>query len=276
MSTITPTPETDQAAQDHIPVAVWRIYKQKRTMFREKQRIATWMALDECGYTSQRSRERLGDLLVKRENEQGFGSTPEEEEQEIALEAAEAEAGGPVVAAEPEPGSLGAIQADARERLETLREQRVRLAPEALTDAAAKAEMLNLEAEIAAAETALDLVEVARGETGRREREATEQAEREHREAENAAALKMVPAVAKQKGVVDAVLASAAAEVVKLEEVQDRQGAHYVAGGMDAFSARGVRFRADEVESAVRFHLRAAGLFSRVTGRDQPLVEVKQ
>ena len=80
------------------------------------------------------------------------------------------------------PPDLDALERDAQERVTELRQQRQRIAPEALTDASAKQELLDVEVELAEAERAAGLVPLARAEGDRREAEAKERAESEHRD----------------------------------------------------------------------------------------------
>jgi len=268
-----PTTPADQG--QHLPVALWKAYKWHRGR-NEKSRIAASIALDELGYTSQRAREPLTELLVGREQSRGLGSTPEEQEEEIALESAELEEGGPVSPAEPEPGSLGAIQADAREQLETLREQRARLAPEALTDASAKADMKVLEDEIRAAETALDLVEVARGETGRREREASEAAALAVREQGEAEAAKLQPQIALAAQRVDTAAGVFAEAATAFQELKELQAGAVGRSGRGSEATRGRSFRRREVAAALYVALREHNLGDVVEkfsgdNRDTPL-----
>lgn len=81
------------------------------------------------------------------------------------------------------PPDLDALERDAQERVTELRQQRQRIAPEALTDASAKQELLDVEVELAEAERAAGLVPLARAEGERREAEAKERAESEHHDA---------------------------------------------------------------------------------------------
>jgi hypothetical protein len=67
---------------------------------------------------------------------------------------------------------LDAIEADAKTRLVTLREQRQRLSPAALTDGTVAAEVDSIESEIASAQATLERIPLARLEAVRREEEA--------------------------------------------------------------------------------------------------------
>lgn len=78
---------------------------------------------------------------------------------------------------------LSAITADAESNLERLRADAVRLAPEALVDVDVRAELDDVEAQIASCERELERVETARGELGRRASEAEAQSQLEARQA---------------------------------------------------------------------------------------------
>jgi hypothetical protein len=265
MPTATTSNETEQQALT-LPPKLWHAYLAERRMG-SKQSLSVSAAFERVpGFTKQDTRERLRAALIEREARDGLVLTEADREAEIAAEAASVEA-----PAEPEPGSNEAIEADARQRVAQLREQIERMAPEALVDAAAASEQEAAESELAEAERALTNVTRARGELTRREKSAAQQAERERQEGENAAAAKLRPMIAKQKAAVDAVLAAVLPEVLKLRDMQTRAEGHVLGGGGGTFDARSVRFRPDDVESAIRFHCRGAGLFSRVTGRDEPL-----
>ena len=88
-----------------------------------------------------------------------------------------------IVKTEHHTPDLDRIQADAEARLAELHEQRQRVAPEALTDAQAHQELLDIEGQVVEAERAVELAPLARAEGERREAEAKERAESEHRDA---------------------------------------------------------------------------------------------
>jgi len=85
-----------------------------------------------------------------------------------------------VTAAEPD---LDALERDATARLGELHEQRSRLALDALIDSTVQAELESIESEIHACDAALERVQLARNERGRRDAAAAAQADRERREA---------------------------------------------------------------------------------------------
>jgi hypothetical protein len=241
--------------------------------------MAAGLALDDCGYTSQGKREPLRELLISRERERGLGSTEAEQDQEIALEALEAEAGGPVVPAEPEEGSVEAIRRDAQLAVGELEQARRRLAPQALTDLDVRAEVELIEGQIAQARATAQLADDAEAQTAQLAAEEVKQAESERCAAHDAEARKLEPAISKQLAVVDQALAGAVVpEVVKLAEMMSARHNHLVAGGLDSFSARGVAFDPGSVESAIRYAFEGTslGLFRGASGRNHPLVpEVK-
>jgi len=258
--------ETAPEQEQVLPPALWRAFRDERRMG-SKQREAVSHAFEKAGIQKSDTRERLRPLLLAKESADGLALTSREIEDEIAAE------GVPDVPAEPEPGSTEAIERDARQRVEELRAQIERMAPEALVDATVATEQKAAESELADAEHALTNVTRARGEITRRQESAAEQAQREHRESANAAAAKLEPVIAKQLAAVDRVLAAALVpEVEKLAELMSARRDHLVSAGLDAFSARGVQFRAEAVESAIRFAFQSTGLgLYRGTDRAHPL-----
>jgi hypothetical protein len=258
-TTITDPVSTEQALT--LPPELWRRYRDERRMG-SKQREATSHAFEKVGIQKSDTRERLRELLLAKESADGLALTSREIEDEIEREAE----GGVDVPAEPEPGSLGAIQADARERLETLREQRARLAPEALVDAAAKAEMANLEDEIRAAETALDLVEVARGETGRREYEASEAAARAVREQGEAEARELQPQIHLAAVELDAAAHAFAERAAAYRDLKEGQAGAVGRSGRGQEAVRGRSFRRREVAAALNVAMSEHGIGGAIEG----------
>ncbi len=261
---------TATATPVEISAELWRHYRRQRADH-PRPGVAASRALDEVHILKGPTRERLTRALTEREQANGLAPSRAEAEADAAAEAGAVED----VPAEPEPGSADAIEADARHRLETLREQRQRLAPEALTDADAKAEMLSLEDEMRAAERALDLVDVARGETGRREREQAEQAERERRENATESARKAEPGIAKRKAGIDRLLAAAAIETAALQAEQQQHVAFLAESGLDPFNLRAHAFRPDDVERAIAHAFRGTGVM-RGPGRVGPLAPERE
>jgi chromosome segregation ATPase len=222
--------------------------------------MAASLALDDCGFTSQGKREPLRALLTGRERDSGLGSTEREQDEEIALEAAELEAGGPVVPAEPEPGSTQAIRQDAQRTVSELEDRRRRLSPEALTDKAARAELTSIESEIGEARSLLDLVDTAQGEIDRRTREAVEAARRAAIERSEATAQALQPEIRRAAERIDTV-AGTLAECVSAYAALKGQQAAAIAGtdrGQEAVRARS--YRPAEVSSALFVALRERGV----------------
>ena len=239
-----PTPSTDEALT--CPPALWRAYRQERRMG-SKQSVSVTAAFEAVpGFTKQDTRERLRDELIAREVRDGLALTSREIEAEIAAEAE----GVPV---EPEPGSTAAIRAGAARTVDELEVSRARLAPEALTDPKVRAELEAIDVRLAQARSTAALVDLAEGETARRERERVEQAEREAREHASAEAAKMEPVVAKLKADVDA---AAVAWVGCVSALREGMALHatFVSGatGGDQMAMRSVQFRDGDVLSALR------------------------
>jgi hypothetical protein len=240
--------------------------------------MAASLALDDCGYTSQKKREPLRELLTARERDRGLGSTEAERDQEIALEADELEAGGPVVPAAPEPGSTAGIRAAAQRTVSELEDRRRRLSPEALTDKAARAEVATIEGEIAEARSLLDLAGTAETETAARVREAAERAKREGHEQAEATAQALQPQIRKAAARLDTAASTFAESVAAYMELKELQAAA-IAGterGPEAVRARS--YRPAEVSSALFVALRERGVDVKgVDGRNdaQPLAAIE-
>jgi hypothetical protein len=248
-----PTPSTPEAPS-HIPVALWKAYRWQRGR-NERPRIAASIALDQLHYTSQRSREPLTAMLTERERERGLGSTESEQDEELALESAELEAGG-AVEPEPEPGSAEAVRRGAQRTIAELESKRAGLAPEALTDLDARAQVENIDREIREARLSAELADLAETETARRAREQAEQAAQAGREEADRQAQAMVPKVAALKAAVDSAAGAWVTAVVELRDAQEQHAA-FVSGatGGDAMATRSVRFRDGDVAGALRASL---------------------
>jgi hypothetical protein len=93
------------------------------------------------------------------------------------VEQARAEARARRQAAEPGDLDLEAVERDAKQRLSELRLQRLRLAPESLTDSRVAAELADVESEIQTCERTLERIPLAREEQERRAAEAAKLAE---------------------------------------------------------------------------------------------------
>jgi len=222
--------------------------------------MAASCALDDCGYTSQRKREPLRELLTARERDSGLASSEAEQDAELALEADEIEAGGAVVPAAPEPGSTAAIRADAQRTVSELEDRRRRLSPEALTDKAARAELATIESEISEARSLLDLAGTAEGEIDRRTREAIEASRRAAIEQAEATAQALQPQIVKAAARLDTAASTFAESVAAYMELKELQAAA-IAGterGPEAVRARS--YRPAEVSSALFVALRERGV----------------
>lgn len=279
-ATTTRTPESDQAQEDHIPVRLWLSYKRARAR-NEKPRHAAKLALEGSGFTSQRGRERLVDLLVGREQQRGLGSTEAERDEELALEAAEVEAGGPVVAAEPEEGSVEAIRRDAERTVAELEAAERRLAPEGIgadADPDVLAELGLIEGQLKQARVTLSRTGNAEREIARREREAAEQAERAGHDQAEAQFRELQPEIHGIAVEFDAA-ASVLAEI--LARYQDKKGtqAAAVAGttrGEEAVRRRS--YRPADPAAALYVALRERGVtIAGIDGsnRAQPLAAIE-
>jgi hypothetical protein len=283
MSTATTTaPTTDPATtdpvQDHVPVRLWGRYRWHRQRS-ERPQMAASLALDDCGYTSQGTREPLRGALTGRERDRGLGSTESEMDEERALEAAELEAGGAVAPVEPEPGSTAAIRAGAKRTVAELEDRRRRLSPEALTDKAARAALTKIESEISEARSLLDLADTAEGEIDRRTRESIEAARRaaiEHAESQAQALQPQIVKAASRLDIAAGTFAESVAAYMELKELQ----AAAIAGterGQEAVRARS--YRPAEVSSALFVALRERGAeVGGVDGRNdaQPLAAIER
>jgi hypothetical protein len=248
------TPETDQALT--VPVKLWALYRQRRLTFGDNPLVACREALDtHKGYTSQKAREGLSDLLVEREEQRGLASTDAEYEEELVAEAEAAEA--------------AAVAQEVRRQLPQLQDDWSRLQPlVAIGDPDAIEESKELESEMRSAKRELDRQAAEVAEAAK--------AEREGQESAAATAQKMLPQVDKLRATVDAQAAAFVASVVNLRDgTEERRAFVAVAEPGDQMAIRAAEFRPGEVESALRFHSRGV-LFSRVSGQDAPLVpEVK-
>ena len=254
MTTI--TPQKPQA-----PSAIFRVYRGERQSGKpaEDALSATEQRMS-SGSSEQWDRWR--EQLV--EDEQHFGLVDRDPEPEPE----------PV---EPEPTAIDAIRADAQKRLGELETQRSRLAPEALVSADAKAELADVENEIAAARQAIELADLADAETARREQQAREDAEAEQKAQALARATALQAERHKLALAADKAVAKYVEQLVALRDVCASQAAEYQAAGRSASDARNYRYNPERAGSA----LRAALLTADATGllrdvgfcslKDQPL-----
>lgn len=186
-----------------------------------------------------------------------------------------------VVEAEARAEQLAAVQSEAEQHVADLRAQIEKLAPEALTDADVKQELLNLHAELREAELAVELAPMAARETARREAEAREKAAAEQRAAAAAREQKITVRLAKAEAEADAALAAAADALAKCKTLaQERSGARAQAGGGPG-EVRRAGWQETRAQSAIRLHFHRARVgellpeIGRYSQRDTPLRETK-
>ena len=248
----------EAAAKGEIPPALWRSYRRARGAHPERvPSYAAGLALAEHGITTERGRwERV---LGNKEVEQGLRPSRHEREADAEADAAAAQAARAAV----EDGSIEAVEADARARVGTLREQVENMAVEALTDSAVAAEQKSALSELAEAELALENVARARRVTSRRETEAGEQAELEARASAERAAAELEPGIAKRKTEIDRLLDLAAVETRGLADMQQSYNARRAAAGVDPFNLKATAFRPAEIRERRGVPLRGNWRLSR-------------
>jgi hypothetical protein len=270
MSTVTITDPTPTEQVPEIPVVLWRAYRNERRTG-SKQRLAVTAAFERVpGFTKQDTRERLADALIEKEARDGLALTSREREDEIERGAAEVED----ALAAPEPGSHEAIEADARQRVDELREQIARMSPEALVDHKVAGEQKAAESELAEAERALVNVTRARGEITRREESALEAAEREAVEQAEAEAAGYQPKIREAAERYDTAASTLAECAVAFRDLKDAQAGAISRTPRGAEGVRARSFKPGRLTEALAVALRARGVtIEGVTGsaRDEPL-----
>ncbi len=219
------------------------------------------------------------DLTLHQFNRRGtaererFARTLVEDEAALALH--DEAASEPEVPADPN-ADLAAIERDADARVALLRKQRQRLAPEALTDDAVKAELLNIESELVEAERAAELAPLAREERERREREAREQAKEQQREAAFNRGRELEPERVKRAQGVDKAIAALMKALKAYRDTAGEQYANLRRAGLDP-----QRHHPERVLAAVRAGMLAeqlpsvafADVFGPLGKNDRPLAE---
>jgi hypothetical protein len=199
-------------------------------------------------FTKSDTRERLRGLLIERERRDGLALTSREIEDEIA-----AEAEGEGVPVEPEAGSAEAIRRHAQRTIAQLEAKRSGLAPEALTDLDARAQVESIDGEIREARLSAELADLAETETARRAREQAEQAAQAGREEADRQAAEMVPKVAKLKADADEAAISWVQRVVALRDgMETHTGFVGAATNGDKMAMRSVEYRDGDVLAALR------------------------
>ncbi len=246
-----------ESAKVEIPPDLWRAYRRARAAHPERvASFAANIALDAVEVSDRATRGRLERAMYTREVEEGLRPSRHEREADAAADAAAVEAARGAV----EDGSIDAMEADARERVETLREQVENMAVEALTDSAVAAEQKSALSELAEAELALENVARARRVTSRRETEADEQAAQAVREMAAKQVRELQPQIRKAAERVDSTAAVFAESVSAFRELREQQAAALAATGRGQEAVRSGSYRAGEITVALAVALRERGL----------------
>lgn len=158
-------------------------------------------------------------------------------------------------AAQARDVDLDEFRAGTEARIAELREQRQRLAPEALTNTAAAKRLATIEADLAAAEQALERVDLAAAETDRREIEAREQAEAQAR----AEGLQRAQELQRDRELaaveVDTAARTFAEALQRWDAIAAEQERAVRQAGWSSVTAQAVRPRPHMVEDALRMAL---------------------
>lgn len=153
--------------------------------------------------------------------------------------------------ANAEPVDLDALQKDAERRIEQLREQRMRLAPEALTDSEVAAELKAIEGEIANCEAALERMKLAWAEKDRRSRQEQADAEAERRTAAMRKARELEAERRRASRAVDSALRRFATALRSFGKTTTAQERALRAGGWSMEQSQAARPRPWTIEAAV-------------------------
>lgn len=162
------------------------------------------------------------------------------------------------MSATAEKVDLAALAADATRRLGELEEQRLHLAPEALTDKKAAAELADVESEIAACRRTLERVGLAREEQQRRVLAAEASAREEARQAHLAEARRLQAERETAAVAVDKAAAVFAQKLRAFDRITSEQESHLRRAG-DVTAAGIARPRPYLFELALERALRDAG-----------------
>jgi hypothetical protein len=250
----TATPSETESAQVQVQISaeMWKTYRLAR-LSGAKPHVARSVTLEDSPYQSARGREAAVAALEAREAADGLDLTPEERAEEVRVEAAAAEA------------EAEATRFAATRQLPALEEDWNRLqARVSIGDVDAIEATKEIESEMRSAKQELD-------------RQASEvaqaaEAEREGQQSAAASAEKMRPHISELKAIADAKAIEWMQSVVNLRDEQEQLRAFVaVAQPGDQMAMHAAEFRPAEVESSIRYHARGV-LFSRVSGRDAPLV----
>jgi hypothetical protein len=213
------------------PRQLFEAYRFERGQGRSQQEAAQ-EALNRNHVGPRGERERLTKQLLRQEQEFGLARTPAEIEAETIAEGEAAEAiAAEARLADPPADSVAAIRKDAQGRVPELERQRSRLAPEALSDAGAKAELLDVESELAEARRALELSDLADSEVARRERAAIEDAAQAAKAAALAKAHERQAPRERAVEKADKAAQAYVAALVEVRSVSDGQAADLARGG---------------------------------------------
>lgn len=161
---------------------------------------------------------------------------------------------------------LDELQAEADSRLAELREQRQRLAPEALRTKTGATKLARVEAEIREAEQSLDRVQLARTETARREEQARADAVSERRTAALQRARELQTERQKAAKAVDTALRRFATTLASWDRITTEQEQTLRAAGWNGERAMQARARPWMVEAAIALALRDAGCPRGIVG----------
>ena len=247
----------EESAKVEIPPALWRSYRRARGAHPERvPSYAAGLALDAVGATDRAARGRLERAMFTRETENGLRPSRHELGADAEADAAAVEAARGAV----EDGSIEAVEADARARVETLREQVENMAVEALTDSAVAAEQKNALSELAEAELALENVARARRVTSRRETEAGEQAAEAARVLAEKQVAELTPQIVKAAERVDTAAGTFGEAVAAFRDLRDRQSAALARAERGQEAVRYRSYRAQEITVALAVALRERGL----------------
>ena len=238
---------------------LWTTYTFERGRGRSQHEAAE-VTLDQNHVSLKSDRERITTQLLRQELEWGLSQTPQEQVEEAEREAAEAEAVEAAHAvANPPAGTIPAIRADAQRRVVELEAQRSRLAPEALTDADAKAELADIESELAEARKALELADLADSENVRRQQQAITDAAQAAKDSALAEAHELQGEREKAVKAVDAACERYVAALVNCRSICDRQAADLARGGEGIEQVRRRRYNTDRATWALCHFLLAQG-----------------
>ena len=153
---------------------------------------------------------------------------------------------------------LDRIERDMQEQVERLRSEQQGLALDALTDPAAARELTKVKADLTAAQQALEHLELARIETGRREQEARDQQAQRARDEALARARELQVEREKAARAFDSAAGKLATALAGLYKICGEQSNALAAAG-ERQASWSAQFRPGTVTDAVKHALHAAG-----------------